>query len=173
MPQDVELIVACDLYSGIGENGGIPWRISEDMVRFRELTSGNVVIMGRSTWDSIPHKPLQNRVNIIVSATLLAASEHTPLPTTTIVVSTIKDALEYAARNYPGKKIFGIGGSRVYEELLPLARVIHMTVVLKKYNCDTFFPDIFHSVNIQTASVHVSKIMKSNDIPYIFMQITP
>ena len=61
------LIVCFDSNYGIGKNNTIPWKLSSDLKRFKELTLNNIVIMGKNTWTSLPKKPLQNRINIVIS----------------------------------------------------------------------------------------------------------
>lgn len=114
----------------IGKNGDIPWRIPEDWKNFKKLTTGNVVIMGRRTFESIG-KPLPNRQNIVVSATVKA------IPGVDVCVSLTK-ALETAKLS--GKQIFICGGAQLYEEALPLAEKLYISHVKKKVDGDTFFP---------------------------------
>jgi dihydrofolate reductase len=128
----INLIAAVDLHRGIGINGQLPWRLKEDMNRFRRLTMGTSVIMGRKTWDSLPpvYRPLPSRQNIVLSRQPLV------LPAT-LVVGSVKAALEAAVK----KEIFVIGGGEVYGLFLPYAERIYLTEVDTDAAADTFFPD--------------------------------
>ena len=66
---DIHLIWAQDENGGIGKNGKLPWYISEDLKKFKKITSNSTIIMGRKTWESLPMKPLPNRDNIVLSST--------------------------------------------------------------------------------------------------------
>ena len=66
----MRLILACDLKGGIGYQNKLPWHIPLDLSRFKSLTKNGVVVMGRKTWESLPKKPLPNRVNVVISNTL-------------------------------------------------------------------------------------------------------
>lgn len=120
----------------IGCEGKLPWQghLPADMQRFRELTVGKVVIMGRKTWESLPNKfrPLPDRVNIVLSRD---ASYDAP---GAIVTSSLARALEMSK----GQAVFVIGGSSVYEEALPLADKLYITRVTGTFPGDVFFPDI-------------------------------
>ena len=70
---DIHLIWAQDENGGIGQNGKLPWHISEDLKNFKSLTLNSTIIMGRKTWDSLPIKPLPNRKNIILSRNLTSS----------------------------------------------------------------------------------------------------
>lgn len=121
---------------GIGQGGGIPWHIPEDLARFRELTEGSVVVMGRGTWESIPEgrRPLKGRLNVVVTSdpAKYAGSEGD-----NVVFTTMK-----GVRNIiKGKeKVFIIGGESLYKEYVGIAKKIYATVVEGTYECDRFFP---------------------------------
>src|SRR3989344_646152 len=107
---DLTLIVAISNNNVIGNNGKIPWRISEDLKRFRELTINHPVIMGRKTYDSFPEKfkPLPRRKNIILSKSLDEKEN-------IYVARTIEDALELTE----GQDPYVIGGKDIYQLFLP------------------------------------------------------
>jgi dihydrofolate reductase len=126
----VALIAAVARNGVIGAGNRLPWRLSEDLKRFRALTSGHSVIMGRKTWDSIG-KPLPDRQNIVVSRqsglTLAGAS----------VAHTLEHALEIAIRPDP---IFVIGGEELYRCALPLADILYLTEIERDFDGDARFP---------------------------------
>ena len=111
----------------IGNEGKIPWHISEDLKRFKRLTTGNVVLMGRRTWESLG-KPLSHRRNVVVTSRPIAGVE---------CYSTIDEALA-ALRNQ--EKVFVIGGARVYAELLGRADELFLTYVEQDVEGDAYFP---------------------------------
>ena len=118
----------------IGRNNSLPWNIPEDMQNFKQLTTGNTVIMGRKTFESIPEnfRPLPNRHNIIISRNMDAQEGID-------VCKNVPKALE-KAKSY-GKEIFVIGGSSIYEQTLPLADKMYLSLVKKDYEGDTYFPN--------------------------------
>lgn len=118
----------------IGRNNSLPWNIPEDMQNFKNLTSGKTVIMGRKTFESIPEKfrPLPNRHNIIVSRNM-------SLQPGIDVCKSVHEAIE-KAKSY-GKETFIIGGSSIYEQTLPLADKMYLSLVKKKYEGDSYFPN--------------------------------
>lgn len=132
-----KLIVAVDSKKGIGLDNRIPWHIPEDLKRFKKLTEGQLVIMGRKTWQSLPMKPLKNRINIIISKTLVG----TKYPDTFIVNSFI-DCLKLTNK-FPSLEKFIIGGRDIYQFFLKYQKVdtIFETRVLHDYQCDVLFEE--------------------------------
>ncbi len=120
----IALIVARSKNNVIGKNGSIPWRIKGEQQQFRELTTGNVVIMGRKSYEEIGH-PLPNRKNIVVSTTAEFSGENL------VTAGSLKEALDIAS----GEDVFVAGGYRLFEEAIPFADVMYITEV------DTVVPD--------------------------------
>lgn len=129
----INIICALSENHAIGMNGRLLWNIPEDLKRFKKITTGHPVIMGRKTHESIG-KPLPNRTNIIVSRNLKATKGG-------YVSSSLENAIEFAAKQEGGDEIFIIGGGEIYKQALPLADKLHLTVVKGDFNGDTFFPD--------------------------------
>lgn len=130
----IGLIVARSKNNVIGKNGQIPWRIKGEQKQFKELTTGNVVIMGRRSYEEIG-KPLPNRVNIVVSGSKVFEGENL------ITVDSLQGALEIAKQKYPEKNVYIAGGYRLFEEALPLVDKMFITEVdLVVEGGDTFFP---------------------------------
>lgn len=117
----------------IGKGNALLWHIRDDLKRFKEITSGHPVIMGRKTYESIG-KPLPNRTNIIItrSPTFQAAN--------CIVCGSPEKALQIA-KEKEKNEIFIIGGGELYKELLPMADRLYLTLVESDESGDTFFPD--------------------------------
>lgn len=124
--RDVSLIVALSSDRAIGRNGDLPWHIPEDMARFKSVTMGHPVIMGRKTWESIPRRPLPGRRNMVVS--------HNPdyIAEGAEVFTSIEDAL---AACEGCETPFIIGGASIYARTLPYATRLYVTEV------DTLVPD--------------------------------
>ncbi len=124
------LIVARSINNVIGKKGHIPWKIEGEQKQFKELTVGNVVVMGRKTYEEIGH-PLPGRRTIVISKT--CKYEADGLTT----VRSLKEALELAE----GQKVFIAGGYELYKEALPLVDVMYITEVqLVVEDGDVFFP---------------------------------
>jgi dihydrofolate reductase len=124
-------IVAIDLGQGIGFNGQMPWPfLKEDMRWFKQLTQGHVVIMGSTTWSSLPKK-LDNRVNAVISKNSWAGSDHVYLEPV-IAIKSLADL-------YPDKNIFIIGGQQLYDSTFDIAEKYFVTSIEQKYTCDKHF----------------------------------
>ena len=124
----MKLILACDPDGGIGYQNRLPWtNIRGDLPRFKRLTEGQTVIMGRNTWDSLPKKPLPGRLNFVVSSSELEAEHHN-----VIRVPDMKfiqpDDVEF----------WIIGGAKLIETSWKNIDEIHLTKVYDHYTCDTF-----------------------------------
>lgn len=134
----VTIIAAIARNNCIGKNGAIPWHLPEDMNRFKKLTTGRTVIMGRKTWESLPERfrPLPDRTNIV-----LTRQANYPLPPGVERFSSLIEAL--AA--HETKSIFVIGGADVYAQAMPLANRLEITRVDQDVDGDTFFPPIDES----------------------------
>lgn len=118
----------------IGCNGKIPWNIPDEISHFKELTTGNVVIMGRKTFESIGC-PLKNRLNIVVSSKKIFNGENCK------TAKTLDEAIKMAKKD-KHKKIFICGGEKLYKEALPLCDTLYITEIKNRYIGDTFFPKI-------------------------------
>ena len=126
----IGLIVARSINNVIGKKGHIPWKIEGEQKQFKDLTVGNVVVMGRKTYEEIGH-PLPGRKTIVISKT--CKYEADGLTT----VRSFKEALELAE----GQKVFIAGGYELYKEALPLVDVMYITEVqLVVEDGDVFFP---------------------------------
>lgn len=127
----ISLIVAAAENQVIGKDNALLWHLSADLKRFKALTTGHPVIMGRKTFESIG-KPLPNRKNIVISRSLPAIEGCE-------VVASVGDAL---AAVTPGEDAFIIGGGSVYEALWHVADRLYLTVVKTELEGDTFIPEI-------------------------------
>ncbi|MAM60932.1 dihydrofolate reductase [Maritimibacter sp. UBA3975] len=125
------LVVARARGGAIGRDGDIPWRAPEDLKMFQRETTGGALVMGRRTWESLPVKPLKNRLNIVVSCDRSLTEN---------VAASVGEAVSLArAAGYT--RVYGIGGAGIYEALLPRAdRLLVTEVELDVPDADAFFP---------------------------------
>jgi dihydrofolate reductase len=125
------LIAAVARNGVIGEGNALPWRLPADLKRFRALTTGHTVIMGRRTWESIG-RALPDRQNIVVSRKPGYAADGA------LVTASLDEALR--AATLPGP-VFCIGGGELYSLALPRAAALHLTEIDREFEGDTRFPD--------------------------------
>src|SRR5690242_4341275 len=133
MSAPLVLVLAMADNGVIGASGAIPWRIADDMKRFKALTLGKPIVMGRKTWDSFPKKPLPGRTNIVITRDAGWRAEGA------VVVHSLEDALERAESEKPNE-IAVIGGAEVYRLALSRAHVIHLTEVRADAKGDVSLP---------------------------------
>ncbi len=140
----VSLLAAVARGGVIGNAGGIPWRIAEDARRFRAVTMGHPVVMGRRTWDSLPtrFRPLPGRRNIVVTRNQLWAA------TGAERAGSLGDALDLVEGT---PRVFVIGGGELYAEALPLADELLLTEIDVEVDGDTFFPPFDRDVFAETS----------------------
>jgi dihydrofolate reductase len=127
------LIVAMSREGIIGRQGGLPWRLPRDLKRFRHLTLGKPIIMGRKTYETLG-RPLLERTNIILTRQADLQAEGC------LVARTKEQAIELA-RETKSPEVMIIGGSQVYRTFLPLCDTVHLTVVNGDFNGDVTFPE--------------------------------
>lgn len=129
----ISLIVAMATNRAIGLNNKMPWHLSADLKKFKAITMGSPIIMGRKTYESIG-RPLPGRSNIIISRNLDYQQ------TDCLVFNDIKTAI--AASSKDAEEIFIIGGAELYKATLPLADNLYLTLINQDFTGDTFFPEI-------------------------------
>jgi dihydrofolate reductase len=129
----ISIIVAIAQNYAIGMNNDLLWHISEDLKRFKQLTSGHTVVMGKRTYYSLPFRPLKNRTNIVI--TDIEGEEIDGC----VMAYSIENAIEKMDSD---KENFIIGGGSVYRQFIPYAQKIYLTIVHKDFEADTFFPEI-------------------------------
>lgn len=153
MTAPVVLVLARAENGVIGANGALPWpRLEGDLPRFKELTMGKPVIMGRKTWDSLPKKPLAGRTNIVVTRDIFFLAEGA------VRARGITAALRKAEEEMP-EAIMVIGGAEIFEQALPYADKIELTVVYGTPEGDVtmppFPPGIWREVaRVEAAPTH-------------------
>lgn len=135
----ISIIAAIGKNRELGKNKDLLWKIPDDLKRFKGLTVGHPVIMGRKTYDSILAtlgKPLPERVNIIISRN---APEN--IKSEVIFVSSIEKALGVAKNQLGSEEIFVIGGAQIYALAMPFADKLYLTLIDDSKSADSFFPE--------------------------------
>jgi len=127
----VSIIAAVADNGVIGRDGGLPWHLPADLRRFKKLTTGRHMVMGRRTWDSIGRRPLPGRPTIVVSRDPEFVAEGAQ------VARSVRAALELAAG---ADEVFIAGGEAIYREALPVADRVYLTRVHARFEGDTLFP---------------------------------
>jgi len=132
--RDISIIVAVAQNNAIGKDNKLLWHLSEDLKRFKKLTSGHFIIMGKNTYFSLPKRPLPNRTHIIL----------TDIPgeqiDDCIMAYSIEEAIEKMDTE---NENFIIGGASIYRQFLPYANKLYITWVHASFDADTFFPDLY------------------------------
>lgn len=153
------LVAAVARNGVIGRDGAIPWRLPEDLARFKALTTGHAVVMGRKTWESLPDRlrPLPGRRNVVVTRTPGWAAGGAER------AASVEDALRLLADE---PAVYVIGGAELYAAALPLADELALTEIDAEVEGDTFFP-VWDRASFEevTRDVHVS----DDGIPYAFV----
>ena len=124
----MKAILACDPKGGIGKDNGLPWdRLEGDLKRFKDLTSGQTILMGKNTWKSLPTKnqPLPNRKNVVFSTSAIARPPE-------VDQYGLLEALP------DGDDVWCIGGAQLFIAVLPKVTELHLSVTYQVYDCDTF-----------------------------------
>jgi dihydrofolate reductase len=130
----ISIIVAVSKNGTIGQKGKIPWHLPEDLKRFKKITIGHHLIMGRKTYESIGH-PLPDRTNIVITRDPKLKIKKC------IIAHSLKKAL-WIAQDAGEKEVMVIGGEPIYKLALPLADKIYLTKIKHNFRGDTFFPKI-------------------------------
>lgn len=131
---NLTIIVAAGENNAIGKDNDLIWHLSDDLKRFKSLTNGHHIIMGRKTFESFP-KPLPNRTHIVITR-----QSNYKAPEGVIIVNSLEDAID-ASKN--DQQPFIIGGGEIYKQSMPLADKIELTRVHSNFeNADTYFPEI-------------------------------
>ena len=156
----VSLVAAVARDRVIGRENAIPWRIPEDVQRFKELTTGHAVVMGRRTWDSIPDRfrPLTGRRNVVVTRNPDWHGDGAER------ASSLDDALLLLG---DAAQVFVIGGAELYTEALPSADELLLTEIEAEVDGDVFFPSWDRAAfEEESRESHVSE----NGIPFSFVR---
>jgi dihydrofolate reductase len=154
----ISIIVAVSEDLGIGKDNELLWHISEDLKRFKKLTFGNTVIMGKKTWESLPRRPLTGRKNIVLTDDPQESIEFC------VTAYSIEDALSKCTKE---EEIFIIGGGSIYRQFMPLADRLFITHIHKKAPADIFFPAIDLSI-WEVVEEEEFRASENNSMPYTY-----
>lgn len=158
----VSMIAAVAKNNVIGKDNKLLWKLSDDLRRFKRITSGHAVLMGRKTFESLG-KPLPNRTNLVVTRDENFAAEGTH------VFNQINEALEYA-RSEGEEELFIIGGGEIYQMMLPAANKMYLTKVHTQPEGDTFFPEI-HDEEWDVINEEAHKADNRNEFDFVFLDL--
>ena len=153
------IIVAAAENDAIGKGNKLIWHLSDDLKRFKSLTNGHHIIMGRKTFESFP-KPLPNRTHVVITR-----QPNYKVPEGVIVVNSLKDAIESSKKD---AQPFIIGGGEIYKQAMHLADKIELTRVHESFEADTFFPKIDTTIWKETKNIFHRKD-KNHDYEFSFL----
>jgi len=153
------IIVAAAENDAIGKNNQLIWHLSDDLKRFKSLTNGHHIIMGRKTFESFP-KPLPNRIHVVITR-----QQNYQVPNGVIVVNTLEEALNISKHDM---QPFIIGGGEIYNQALKIANKIELTRVHNSFEADTFFPKINPENWEETNNIYHEKD-DNNEFAYSFV----
>jgi dihydrofolate reductase len=128
----ITLIAAAAENNALGKNNDLIWHLPDDFKRFKAITSGHYIIMGRKTFESFP-KPLPNRTHVIITR------QKNCNPENCIVVNSLEKAIAACPKD---EDVFVIGGGEIYQQSIAIADKIELTRVHSTFEADTFFPEI-------------------------------
>lgn len=140
--KNISIIVAIAENFAIGKNNDLLFHLPNDLKRFKEITSGHTIIMGRNTLLSLPKWPLPNRRHIVIT------DKKDDVFQGCEIVFSIKEALE-KVKNEP--EAFVIGGGMIYRQFFPVAGKLYLTLVHKPFDADVFFPEINYTEWIENS----------------------
>lgn len=156
----ISLIVAMTQNRVIGRDGDMPWRLSADLKRFKKITMGHHLIMGRKTYDSIG-RPLPGRTTVVVSRS--ASYDHPQI----LAARSLDDAIQ-RAQSAGDEEIFVTGGAQIYALALPVVDRVYLTQVHAMLDGDTFFPDVdWKAWDLLSQEDHSAD--NKNDFDYSFL----
>lgn len=158
----ISLIVAMAANRAIGLNNQMPWHLSADLKRFKQITMGHPIIMGRRTFEAIG-RPLPGRINIIVSRN--AGYRQNACYVENDIESAIRTGCRLA------DEVFIIGGATLYEATLPLAENLYITQINREFEGDTFFPEFDKSRYVETGNESVNNDTTAG-FAYNFIKLT-
>lgn len=129
----MKLIVAVSESWGIGKDNKLLFSLKEDMKFFKRTTTGKIVVMGKNTFLSLPRRPLKDRINIVLSSSVLADE---------CIIASNTDDLFDILRQFDTNEVFIIGGASMYKQMLPYCDTAYVTKVHSDAEADAFFPNL-------------------------------
>ena len=157
MKPTISIIVAIAQNNAIGKDNQLLWHIPADLIRFKKITTGHTIVMGKRTFESLPLRPLPNRRSIVI----------TDIPGEEIAGCTMAYSIEDAiAKMDDTKENFIIGGGSVYRQFLPLADHLYLTIVQKDFEADTFLEIDYSDWETVEREDHTEE-----DLPYYYITL--
>lgn len=161
MNSTISIIAAIGKNRELGKDNALLWHIPGELPRFKKITTGHPIIMGRKTFESIG-RILPNRTNIVITRDRegffqMANSKWQIDLKHFIVVTSLDLAIEEAKKSEGSDEIFVIGGGQIFEQALPLTEKLYLTLVDQAFDADTFFPDYSRFTKIIEKEDHVSE----------------
>jgi dihydrofolate reductase len=164
----ISIIVSMDKKRGIGKDNRIPWHITEDLVRLKNLTIGHATILGRNSFESMlayyeksGRLTMSQRTHIVITKDLNYAVEGKY----GLVAHSIEEAIQIA-KEKEKEEIFIIGGQQIFDQTIGLADRLYLTIVDGDFNCDTFFPGYSMFTKVISEEEH-----QSNGYKYKFLTL--
>lgn len=130
---DISMIVAVAKKNAIGKDNKLLWHLSEDLKRFKQLTTGHYIVMGKNTYYSLPRRPLPNRTHVVLTDVTGEQVDEC------IMAYSVQEAIE---KMDPQNENFIIGGASIYRQFLKHANKLYITWVDEEFEADTFFPEL-------------------------------
>jgi dihydrofolate reductase len=157
----LSIIVAVAENNSIGKDNNLLWRLPGDLKRFKEITDGNTIVMGRKTFLSLP-KVLPNRHHIVITRDKNFSIDDKNVT----VINSLETILEKYSNN--PEEVFIIGGGEIYASFFPYVGKIYLTEVYKNFNGDTFFPEIDYS---KWEKTYESPVQEENNLKYKYTNL--
>ena len=158
----ISVIVAIDKNNGIGRNGDQLTYISGDLKRFKALTSGHTIVMGRKTFEALPKGALPNRRNIVITR------RKDFKPASCDVFNSVEEVLENISKD---EEVFIIGGGEIYKAFLPIADKVYLTLIEHEFEgVDTFFPELVEK-EWQTVEKEGPFVDEKNGLGYSYITL--
>lgn len=159
----ISIIAAIAENNAIGKDNKLLWHLPEDLKRFKELTTGNVIVMGQKTFESLPIKPLPNRTNIVITDD--RKFKHEDIIKSYSIEAAVNRAKKLAKKD---GEIFIIGGGSIYKQFMDIADKLYITEVKLTFeDADTFFPRIHKT---KWKLIYDSGMLQRPDIEYRFKE---
>jgi len=163
----ISAIVAVDKDWGIGYQGKLLEHLPPDLEYFKELTTNNIVVMGRKTWDSLPQRPLQNRFNVIVTRNPKHFHDFSNKGSSYMSLD-LRETINLIKDPFQRSEIFIIGGEEIYKQLLPYCDRVYVTFIGKSHkDVDAYFPNLDKDPNWEVSTC--TELRDYGNVPYAFL----
>ena len=153
----ITIIAAAGENNSLGKDNDLVWHLPDDFKRFKELTSGNYILMGRKTFETFP-KPLPNRKHLIITR-----QDNYSVPENCFVFDAIQSAIDFT----DNQDIWIIGGGEIYKQSMEIADRIELTRVHSEFEADTFFPEIGEEWKLVSEEYHPVDDRHKYDFTYL------